>query len=210
MGSSPGGFAARIASRMHKAIQSHRALSLGRGASGLSEEQYDPCVDDEVETWMNLPEVQRALHANQTVVLPWRWTDCTSQVVYSREDLLATMIPVYQELLESEGRAGPRGLPGSSGCSDPDLAPCCPFPRSPADLRILVFSGDVDGILPVVGTRRWVAGLGLRTLKPWRPYTSETGQLAGHVIEYDKRLMFATVRNAGHMVSHHRRDTWLT
>ena len=52
-----------------------------------------------------------------------------------REDLLATMLPVYQELIESE------------------------------ELRILVFSGDVDGILPVVGTRRWVEGLGLKQVK---------------------------------------------
>ena len=45
------------------------------------------------------------------------------------------MLPVYQELIESE------------------------------EIRILVFSGDVDGILPVVGTRRWVEGLGLKQVK---------------------------------------------
>ena len=89
---------------MHKAIQSHKAAN--RQPDSLSEVPYDPCVDNEVETWMNLPEVQRALHANQTQVLPWRWTDCTSQVVYSRQDLLATMIPVYQELIDSGGETG--------------------------------------------------------------------------------------------------------
>jgi hypothetical protein len=67
-------------------------------------------------------------------------------------------------------------------------------------LRILVFSGDVDGILPVVGTRRWVAGLGLPTKSAWRPWLSLTGQVGGHVIVYEG-LTFASVRNAGHMVS---------
>lgn len=36
------------------------------------------------------------------------------------------------------------------------------MPLPAEELRIMVFSGDVDGILPVVGTRRWVEGLGLR------------------------------------------------
>jgi hypothetical protein len=31
-----------------------------------------------------------------------------------------------------------------------------------ANLRMLIFSGDVDGIVPVVGTRRWVAALRLK------------------------------------------------
>eukprot|EP00878_Enallax_costatus_P003081 GHUV01003280.1.p1 GENE.GHUV01003280.1~~GHUV01003280.1.p1 ORF type:complete len:548 (+),score=72.75 GHUV01003280.1:218-1861(+) len=62
--------------------------------------RYDPCVDGEVEAYLNLPEVQEALHANQTVKLPWRWTDCTSLINYSRDDLLSSMIPTYRKLLQ--------------------------------------------------------------------------------------------------------------
>lgn len=47
-------------------------------------------------------KVQAALHANQTVKLPWRWTDCTSLISYSREDLLSSMLPAYKELLAAE------------------------------------------------------------------------------------------------------------
>ncbi|GFR42849.1 hypothetical protein Agub_g3807 [Astrephomene gubernaculifera] len=129
---------------------------------------YDPCVDNEVETYLNLPEVQRALHANQTVKLPWRWTDCTRSIVYSRDDLLASMLPVYQRLLQT-------------------------------DLRMLVYSGDVDGIVPVVGTRRWVASLRLKERTAWQPWIPSDGQVGGYVVEYDG-LTFATVRGAGHMV----------
>lgn len=43
--------------------------------------------------------MQAALHANQTVKLPWRWTDCTRRIMYSRSDLLSSMLPVYRQLL---------------------------------------------------------------------------------------------------------------
>lgn len=45
-------------------------------------------------------------------------------------------------------------------------------------LRMLIFSGDVDGIVPVVGTRRWVTALGLKEKTNWRPWYSETGQVS--------------------------------
>lgn len=62
-----------------------------------------------------------------------------------------------------------------------------------------MFSGDVDGIVPIVGTRRWIASLGLAILEPWKPWYSGTGQVGGYRVVYD-RLTFASVRNAGHMV----------
>ncbi|KXZ45430.1 hypothetical protein GPECTOR_55g336 [Gonium pectorale] len=147
--------------------ESRQRSAVGGPSGDGADPGYDPCVDDEVETWLNLPEVQRALHANQTVKLPWRWTDCTRGIVYSREDLLSSMLPVYQRLLT-------------------------------ANLRMLVFSGDVDGIVPVVGTRRWVASLRLKEKAPWRPWNLG-GQVGGYVVEY-AGLTFATVRGAGHMV----------
>ncbi len=56
------------------------------------------------------------------------------------------MLPVYRELLAAEPR-----------------------------LAMLVFSGDVDGIVPVLGTRRWIRALELPLAAPWRPWTSATG-----------------------------------
>ena len=38
---------------------------------------YDPCIDDEVETYLNRPDVQLAMHANTSRHrLPYRWTQC--------------------------------------------------------------------------------------------------------------------------------------
>ena len=43
-------------------------------------------------------------------------------------------------------------------------------------LDMLVYSGDVDGIVPVIGTRRWMTALGLPITQPWRTWHSTTGR----------------------------------
>ncbi|KAH9543433.1 hypothetical protein CY35_13G064700 [Sphagnum magellanicum] len=59
----------------------HFGKQLGRTHFGgvstrpLLKDAYDPCVADEVETYLNRPEVQVALHANITG-LPYQWTHC--------------------------------------------------------------------------------------------------------------------------------------
>lgn len=141
----------------------------GVGDNVPADPTYDPCVDNEVEAYLNLPAVQAAIHANQTVKLHYRWTDCTSRIQYSRSDLFSSMLPVYQKLL---GRG----------------------------LKMLIYSGDVDGIVPVVGTRRWVAGLGLKEELSWRAWESNRGQVGGYVVHYEGGMVFSSVRNAGHMV----------
>jgi serine carboxypeptidase-like clade 2 len=72
-----------------------------------------------------------------------------------------------------------------------------------AGLRVWIFSGDVDGIVPTSGSRAWVEGLQLRETEHWRPWLVPDGafgpQVGGYVVGYDG-LTFATVRGAGHMV----------
>lgn len=68
--------------------------------------------------------------------------------VCCRDDLFTSMLPKYHDIL-----------------------------RHQADLDILIFSGDVDGIVPVIGTRRWLASLELPIIKEWRPWYSQTGKL---------------------------------
>ncbi|CAD8113648.1 unnamed protein product [Paramecium primaurelia] len=75
-------------------------------------------------------------------------------------------------------------------------------------IRILKFSGDVDGVVPITGTFFWLNNLqnemGLHTIEPWRSWTipgnkSGEDQNAGNVWILDG-LWFVTIRNAGHMV----------
>ncbi|MCO5548301.1 hypothetical protein L7F22_001758 [Adiantum nelumboides] len=69
-------------------------------------------------------------------------------------------------------------------------------------LRILVFSGDQDSVIPLLSTRtlvRQLAGeLRLYTSVPYRAWYDK-GQVGGWTIVYGKNLTFATVRGAAHM-----------
>jgi serine carboxypeptidase-like clade 2 len=103
------------------------------------------------------------------------WTDCTNRINYSYQDLLSSVIPVHQALIAS------------------------------GQLRILIFSGDVDGIVPTAGSRAWVESMALKETVSWHPWYSTGGQhfgtqLGGYAVEYEGGFSFATVRGAGHMV----------
>ncbi|VFQ68528.1 unnamed protein product [Cuscuta campestris] len=67
-----------------------------------------------------------------------------------------------------------------------------------AGLRIWVFSGDVDSVVPVTATRYSLAQLKLPVATPWYPWYVRK-QVAGWTEVY-KGLTFATVRGAGHEV----------
>ncbi|KYQ91504.1 peptidase S10 family protein [Tieghemostelium lacteum] len=78
-----------------------------------------------------------------------------------------------------------------------------------AQLRILVFSGDVDSCVPYLGTSQNVANLGLPILNQWKPWFTKdsdgTEQTAGYIITYSTpstyaTVSYATVKGAGHMV----------
>ena len=127
--------------------------------------KYEPCVEDYLEEYMNLVSVQEAMN-----VRPGgrKWTQCSEVVEYSYEDLLSSMLPTYEALIEG-------------------------------GIEIVVFSGDVDAIVPVTGTRNWLAKLGLEVKKAWTPWTDSEGQVGGYKVLYEG-LTFLTVRDAGHMV----------
>ncbi|KAK4754954.1 hypothetical protein SAY87_008711 [Trapa incisa] len=67
-----------------------------------------------------------------------------------------------------------------------------------AGLRIWVFSGDTDSVVPVTSTRFSLSHLNLPVKTPWYPWY--TGGQVGGWTEVYKGLTFATVRGAGHEV----------
>lgn len=67
-----------------------------------------------------------------------------------------------------------------------------------AKLRILVYSGDVDAIVPSLGSRAWIAALNLTARAPLRAWSLD-GQVGGWTTSYPE-MDFTTVRNAGHFV----------
>ncbi|XP_058208370.1 serine carboxypeptidase-like 45 [Rhododendron vialii] len=68
-------------------------------------------------------------------------------------------------------------------------------------IRVLVYSGDQDSVIPLTGTRRLVNGLarelGLNTTVPYRVWF-EGSQVAGWTQVYGDILSFATIRGASH------------
>ena len=107
---------------------------------------------------------------------------CTDKLKYRYADVVASMVPLHRKLMS----------------------------HTAPSLRVLIYSGDVDGIVPTAGTRAWVESLAWPLAAPWRAWNC-TGeghrgvQTAGYVEVFDTPalaagLTFATVRGAGHMV----------
>lgn len=70
-------------------------------------------------------------------------------------------------------------------------------------LRVWIFSGDADSVVPFTGTREWINALGLETIRPLHPWFLPSGQVAGWTAVYDK-LLWATVRGGAHAVPQNR------
>ncbi|KAI4325610.1 hypothetical protein MLD38_030992 [Melastoma candidum] len=68
-------------------------------------------------------------------------------------------------------------------------------------IRVLVYSGDQDSVIPLLGTRTLVhglaKGLGLNTSTPYRAWFQDK-QVAGWTQAYGDNLAYATIRGAAH------------
>lgn len=65
-------------------------------------------------------------------------------------------------------------------------------------IRMLHFTGDIDGAVPSQGTYAWIQSMNPVIKESLRPYMYG-GHVAGYVEEYEG-LTYATVHGAGHMV----------
>ncbi|XP_024369284.1 serine carboxypeptidase 24 isoform X1 [Physcomitrium patens] len=127
---------------------------------------YDPCTGNYAEIYFNRPEVQKALHANISGIIPYNWTGCSSEL-RNWTDSAFSVIPVYKVLIK-------------------------------AGLKIWVFSGDADAVVPVTSTRYALAAMKLPIVKPWYAWYHHR-QVGGRVLEYEG-LTYVTIRGAGHEV----------
>jgi len=58
----------------------------------------EPCEDDWLTAYLNQASVKAAIHANPSVT----WVGCSDIIDYNNSDVLASMIPVYQWLLQQD------------------------------------------------------------------------------------------------------------
>lgn len=131
---------------------------------------YDPCTERYSDVYFNLPEVQKAFHANVTGI-SYPWKTCSDVVGNNWADSPLSMLPLYKELIA-------------------------------AGLKIWVFSGDTDAVVPVTATRYSIDALKLPTISNWYAWY-DNGKVGGWSQVY-KGLTFVTVTGAGHEVPLHR------
>ncbi|KAI3458991.1 hypothetical protein Pfo_015654 [Paulownia fortunei] len=131
---------------------------------------YDPCTERYSQIYFNLPEVQKAFHANVTGI-SYPWQSCSDLVGNYWADSPLSMLPIYQELIA-------------------------------AGLRIWVFSGDTDSVVPVTATRYSIDALKLPTVTKWYPWYDN--RKVGGWSQVYKGLTLVTVTGAGHEVPLHR------
>ncbi|XP_031132013.1 serine carboxypeptidase-like 42 [Ipomoea triloba] len=146
--------------RLHKVVTK---MSMG----------IDVCMGSERTFYFNLPEVQKALHANRTN-LPYDWKTCAdySLLKYNQTDGDANVVPLLKKLLQHK-------------------------------IPLWIYSGDQDSVVPLVGSRTIVRELAAdMKMSITVPYSAwfHKGQVGGWQTEYGKLLTFATVRGAAHMV----------
>ncbi|EFJ34780.1 hypothetical protein SELMODRAFT_142327 [Selaginella moellendorffii] len=65
-----------------------------------------------------------------------------------------------------------------------------------SDLRIWIYSGDLDSIVSTLSTRSWIKALNLTIVTPWYAW-NYTNQVGGWTEVYSE-MTFATVRGSGH------------
>ncbi|XXG61047.1 hypothetical protein AAC387_Pa04g2800 [Persea americana] len=122
---------------------------------------FDPCSDNYIHSYLNLPQVQKALHANLSAL----------------NDRPTTILPVIQQLMASQ-------------------------------IRVRIYSGDVDGVVPVTYTRYSINAMNLTIETPWYPWYTQK-EVGGYVVGY-QGLAFVTVRFSGNFVPRYQPARSLT
>ncbi|GMH22300.1 hypothetical protein Nepgr_024143 [Nepenthes gracilis] len=131
----------------------------------------DVCMTYERQFYFNLPEVQKALHANRTN-LPYSWSMCSVVLNYSDTDGNINILPLLKKIIQSD-------IPVWVFSGDQDSV--VPLLGSRTLIRELAHD------------------LSFKITVPYGAWFHKH-QVGGWAIEYGNRLTFATVRGAAHMV----------
>ena len=67
-------------------------------------------------------------------------------------------------------------------------------------IRILIYSGDTDIVVPYNGNQAWIKDLKLEVEEPWRQWRAfnDMNNVSGYIVKY-KGLTFCTIKGTGHM-----------
>ncbi len=140
---------------------------------------FPTCIDQSSAKYLNLPEVQEAIHVRSGTVPKGKWSDCGNvDYDFNYESELPNYLTWTQEA--EKGKL----------------------------LEILIYNGDADYILSHMGNSAWInRGLNLTKKDEWAKWRGSDGQVAGYFETYQTNgipFTFLTVKGAGHMVPRDR------
>ncbi|CAB9498418.1 Carboxypeptidase Y homolog A [Seminavis robusta] len=146
-----------------------------------TEDHYRPCSEQHLNSYLNRPDVQEALHVSHQVE---KWYECSRIVDYNSRDFSSSIIDQYKEVVQA---------------------------AIDHDLQVFVFSGDDDSVCSTAGTQYWIWDLGWTAPpeKLWQSWEVEK-EVAGYATEFDLgastkgKFTFVTVHGAGHEVPAYR------
>ena len=130
--------------------------------------------------------MQRALHVDSTRLAPAHgdrppWSQCSFAETGLYNFSYDSMLPLYARWT-SAAAANASAAPG----------------------RLLIYSGDADLLVNVLGTESWLRELALPVASEWRAWRGSDGQTAGYTMDHGhegaRAIRFATIKGAGHMV----------
>ncbi|KAI8562537.1 hypothetical protein RHMOL_Rhmol03G0043500 [Rhododendron molle] len=163
-------------------------------------QKVDVCVEDETFSYLNREDVQKAFHARLVGITQWSVCSERGLSYFYGYNILTCIVPFefdafnhFHSLDDSVLHYDMQNLE----------IPTVPVLGSlvKSGIRVLVYSGDQDSVIPLTGTRRLVNGLarelGLNTTVPYRVWF-EGSQVAGWTQVYGDILSFATIRGASH------------
>lgn len=139
---------------------------------------YDPCTEDYNVNYLNDLNVQKALHVvDNQATKSKEWLSCNNAINlnWPRLDWTANTIPLFSRIAKHSNK--------------------------PEGFKMLVYSGDTDGVCGTSGTQKWVYDVENTTLEElWLQLIDDNGQLGGYVTMFTNNFTFATIRFAGHEV----------
>ncbi|XP_023773255.1 serine carboxypeptidase 1 isoform X1 [Lactuca sativa] len=150
--------------------------------STASVKNFDPCSSRYVSSYLNRAKVQEALHARNT-----SWSHCRYLFSYKYLKANIKRLTVYF-IMSSD-----YNWTDSPTTVLPTINQLIAY-----GIRLWIYSGDTDGMIPVTSSRYFVNKLKLPIETAWRPWYYN-GEVGGYVVGY-KGVILTTVRGAGHAV----------
>ncbi|CAM6128269.1 unnamed protein product [Calypogeia fissa] len=143
--------------------QAIRLKAMFAGKDSLS----DPCIGNDETEYLNLPDVQNALHAKPTI-----WQQCFDGSYYNYSDIYIPISPMLADLVA-------------------------------ANLRVWVYTGDLDTVVSLIGTRKLIytlsKTLNLNTTSDYQLWFQDS-QVGGWTVSWNGgSVVYSTVRGASHM-----------